>query len=310
MVPPVTAALLGMLGLALIAAWVMLTYLTGDLQVSRDGAAPVLAVLAGLLGMLVARRQPRNPEGWLLLGLSVADLVVVDSGLYAVLDYRVHHGQLPLGEAAVFIKDTAGTPLICVFALVILLFPDGRLTRRWAWVLWSYLAVVGVAAVGVLAGEAGALAGQHIQVDVNGGYSGPGSPAGVLAVLATIGGPALVVVPLFWMAFVGRQVLAWRRSAGDRRAQVKWLMAGAVLAVAGLALIAAGRPRTKRPAGSCGTWPSWPWPRCRSRDKGTGKCPDRPRSSPQRSSPHRRTGYGRSPATPAATPNGWKTRSG
>jgi NADH:ubiquinone oxidoreductase subunit K len=246
-VSPVTAVLLGALGLALIAAWVALTYLTGDLQVSRDGAAPVLAVLAGLLGILVARRQPRNPEGWLLLGLAVADLAVVDSGLYAVLDYRVRHDQLPLGEAAMFVKDTAGTPLICVFALVILLFPDGRLTRRWAWVLWCYLAVVGVAAVGVLAGEAGALAGQHIQVDVNGGYSGPGSPAGVLAVLATIGGSALVVVPLFWVAFVARQVLTWRRSAGDRRAQLKWLMAGAVLAVAGLAMIAAGPSKDQTP---------------------------------------------------------------
>jgi hypothetical protein len=246
-VPPVTAVLLGALGLALTAAWVALTYLTGDVQASRDGAAPVFAALGGLLGMVVARRQPRNPEGWLLLGLAVAVLAVVDSGLYAVLDYRVHHGQLPLGETAVFTKDTAGTPLILVGALVILLFPDGRLTRRWARVLWSYLAVVGVATVGVLAGEAGAIAGQHIQVDVNGGYSGPGSPAGVLAVLVTIGGPAFVVVPLFWVAFVARQVLSWRRSAGDRRQQLKWLMAGAVIAVAGLLLIALGPSKDQTP---------------------------------------------------------------
>jgi hypothetical protein len=243
----VTAVLLGALGLALIAAWVFLTCLRGDLQVSRDGAAPAFAVLAGLVGMVVARRQPRNPEGWLLLGLAVAVLAVVDSGLYAVLDYRVRHGQLPLGETAVFIKDTAGTPLIFVGALVIVVFPDGRLTRRWAPVLWSYLAVVGVATVGVLVGEAGAIAGQHIQVDVNGGYSGPGSPAGVLAVLATIGGPAFAVVPLFWVAFVARQVLSWRRSAGDRRQQLKWLMAGAVIAVAGLLLIALGPSKDQTP---------------------------------------------------------------
>ena len=95
-VPPVTAVLLGALGLALIVAWVALTYLTGDVQASRDGAAPVFAVLGGLLGMLVARRQPRNPEGWLLLGVAVAVFAVVDSGLYAVLDYHVRHGQLPL----------------------------------------------------------------------------------------------------------------------------------------------------------------------------------------------------------------------
>ena len=160
---PVTAVLLGTLGLALLAAWVPLTYLTGDVQVSRDGAAVVLAVGTGLLGLLVARRQPGNPEGWLLLGLAAA-------------------------------------------------------------------------------GEAGSIAGQHIQVDVNGNYTGPGSPTGVLGVLASIATPVFFVVPLFWPAFVARQVFSWRRSAGDRRQQLKWLMAGAVIGLAGVMLIVFGPP--------------------------------------------------------------------
>src|SRR5580704_12324128 len=41
-----------------------------------------------------------------------------------------------------------------------------------------------------------------------------------------------------------------------------------------------------------------------TRDKGIRKCPGRPPSSHQRSSPHRQNVYGRSPATAAATPNG------
>jgi hypothetical protein len=239
---PVTAGLLGTLGLALLAAWVPLTYLTGDVQVSRDGAAVVLAVGTGLLGLLVARRQPGNPEGWLLLGLAASVIAVVDSGLYAVLDYRMHHGRLPLGETAVFIRGGIGPPLLFVFALVILLFPDGRLPRRWTWVLWLYLAVVVVATVGIAAGEAGSIAGQHIQVDVNGDYTGPGSPTGVLGVLANITTPVFFVVPLFWPAFVARQVFSWRRSAGDRRQQLKWLMAGAVIGLVGVMLIAFGPP--------------------------------------------------------------------
>jgi hypothetical protein len=246
-VPPVTAPFLGALGLALIAAWVALTYLSGDLQVSRDGAAPAFALLGGLLGMLVARRQPRNPEGWLLLGLAVCALVVIDSGLYSVLDYRLHDGRLPLGEAAVFIRDTVGVPLIFLFAVVILLFPDGRLTRRWSWVLWSYVAVVAVAAVGLVAGEAGAIIGRHIQVDVNGGYSGPGSATGFLGMLATIGGPAILAVPVFWIASVARQVLSWRRATGERRQQLKWLTAGGAIAVVGLALIVAGPSKDQTP---------------------------------------------------------------
>jgi hypothetical protein len=239
---PVTAVLLGTLGLALLAAWVPLTYLTGDAQVSRDGAAVVLAVGTGLLGLLVARRQPGNPEGWLLLGLAASFIAVVDSGLYAVLDYRMHHGRLPLGETAVFIRGGIGPPLLFVFALVILLFPDGRLPRRWTWVLWLYLAVAVVATAGLAAGEAGSIAGQHIQVDVNGNYTGPGSPTGVLGVLANITTPVFLVVPLFWPAFVARQVFSWRRSAGDRRQQLKWLMAGAVIGLVGVMLIVLGPP--------------------------------------------------------------------
>jgi len=85
--PGAAAAGLGGLGLALLAAWVLLTALTRDVQVSRDGAAVVFAVGTGLLGLLLARRQPQNPEGWLLLGPAAAVLAVLDGGLYAVLDY-------------------------------------------------------------------------------------------------------------------------------------------------------------------------------------------------------------------------------
>ena len=235
------AVLLAALGLALAAAWVLLISLTGDLQASRDGAAFFFALACGLLGMLVVRRQPRNPEGWLLLGPAVWVMVVLDSGLYAVFDYRIHHGHLPLGYTAVLLRGTIGDPLVFVFALVILLFPVGRLTRRWKWVLWAYLFLVVVATVGLAANEVGTIAGQHIQVDLNGTYSGPSaSMTGVIAGVLAYGGAGLLLVPLFWPAFAARQVLSWRRSTGERRQQLKWLTSGSVVALAGLALIALG----------------------------------------------------------------------
>ncbi len=57
------------------------------------------------------------------------------------IDYHLHHGRLPLGERAVFVRGTIGPLLLFLFAAVILLFPDGRLTRPWKWVLWLYLGV-------------------------------------------------------------------------------------------------------------------------------------------------------------------------
>ncbi|MFY9776970.1 MAG: hypothetical protein WAK28_20565 [Trebonia sp.] len=237
---PVTAGVLGALCLALIAAWVLLACLTRDLRASKEGLAPAFALACGLLGVLVARRQPRNPEGWLLLGLGIVVITVFDSGLYAVLDYRMHQGRLPLGETAVFVQGTLGEPLFFLLPLVILLFPDGRLTRRWAWVMRSYLLVVVVLMAGIVANEVGTLAGRQIQVDLNGAYSGPGSPTGVLAALAAVAGTGWILALAFWPAFAARQVLSWRRSDGERRQQLKWLMGGAALALAGLALIAFG----------------------------------------------------------------------
>jgi hypothetical protein len=233
---------LGVLGLVLLAVWVPLTYLTGDLQVSRDGAALAFAMVCGLVGMVVVRRQPRNPEGWLLLGLAVCAVALFDSGQYTVLDYHLRQGRLPLGEFAVFVHDSTRPPLLMLFALVILLFPDGRLTRPWKWVLWAYLILVVVATVGVAAGEAGTLAAGPIRVDVNGSYSGQGSPAGLLGTVAGATGFAFLLLPPFWLAFAARQGLSWRRASGERRQQLKWLLGGAVIALAGLALIIAGPP--------------------------------------------------------------------
>ena len=240
---PAAAVALGVLGLVLLAVWVPLTYLTGDLQVSHDGAALAFAVVCGLVGMLVARRQPRNPEGWLLLGLAVCAIVLFDSGQYAVLDYHLHQGRLPLGELAVFTRGAIGPPLLFVFTVVILLFPDGRLTRPWTWVLRAYLIVMVLAAAALSAGDGGALAGGHVQVDMNGSYSGQGSAGGLLGTLVAATGFTLFLLPPFWLAFAARQVFSWRRSSGERRQQLKWLMGGAVVALAGLALIVLGPPK-------------------------------------------------------------------
>jgi hypothetical protein len=164
----------------------------------------------------------------------------------------------------VFIKDTMGELVLLLFPLVILLFPDGRLTRRRTWVLWSYLVLVVVLTVGVFANEAGTIVGRHIQVDLTGAYSGPGSPAGVLAALAAVAGVAFYLGPAVLARIRRPQVLNWWRSTGERRQQLKWLMGGAAIALVGLALVVLGPPKAKRPAGSPGTWPSWPLPRCRS----------------------------------------------
>jgi hypothetical protein len=56
-------------------------------------------VPAVALGTLLAARRPRNPLGWILL--AILFMAVAPADQYAALDYRMHHGMLPLGGLAV-----------------------------------------------------------------------------------------------------------------------------------------------------------------------------------------------------------------
>jgi hypothetical protein len=131
----IAALTLGILALALAIAAVPLDVL------SRQGspAEPLIAAASfTAVGLVVARRRPRNPMGWLLAAIGILILLTVAGGYYAVLVYRLRH-RLPLGPLAL-VLDVFWEPAILALPLVILLFPDGRLpSRRWRWTLEAYL---------------------------------------------------------------------------------------------------------------------------------------------------------------------------
>jgi hypothetical protein len=227
---PATAVVLGLLTLALTALYVPLAWPARDIN---DGWQVLLGLLAfALPGVVVARRQPGNPIGWILIGLGVYAGFITDAGRFAVFDYHFHHGSLPFGSAAALVASGLWTGEFLVLPLVILLFPDGRLPRRWRIVLWAYLAAAGLVAAYFLGASAWVMAGQPVAVDGAGQlikqYNPPGLiNAALVALVATL--------PVFWVSFVARQVLSWRRATGERRQQLKWLMSGAAVTVLGLA---------------------------------------------------------------------------
>ena len=224
------AALLGALALALTVLYVPLAYPVRDYG---DGWQVLFGFLAfALPGVVVARRQPGNPIGWILLGLGVFVCFQTDAGRYAVFDYHVHHGSLPFGPAAALVASGLWTGEFLVLPLVILLFPDGRLPQRWRMVLWAYLAAAALVAAYVLGVNAQAMASQPVSVDGAGQLIKQPNLSGVISVVAVA---VVVTLPVFWVSFVVRQILSWRRATGERRQQLKWLMSGAAVTVAGLA---------------------------------------------------------------------------
>ena len=184
---------------ATVAAWLVLAgyvaclsllYLTGDYTQAGYGAGGTVAGLVCLaVGVLVASRQPGNPAGWLLLGWAFLIPACGLVTLYAVADYRGHHGTLPLGAAALLLEPAQF--LIAVLAgLVVVLFPDGTLpSRRWRWAVAVFLAAAAVFLAHLVLGQAQAIGLPLVRVDLAGSPLGPGPAPGGAAGLLALAGP-------------------------------------------------------------------------------------------------------------------------
>jgi hypothetical protein len=181
-------------------------------------------VSAATVGTLVAARRPGNPIGWMLLAIFL--FAAAPTAGYSVLDYRVHHGSLPFGWAAVVLG--AAWPMFLVLVAVLLwLFPDGRLPPgRWRAVP-RVLAVAGVLA-GLVASARGVVAAAGHDIRINAGGNLIGDKGGPWQIALAVVGVGAVASGLTWLIV---QVPRYRRSAGDRRQQLKWLYTGAIVFV-------------------------------------------------------------------------------
>ena len=198
------------------------------------GAGGIWVVLIpfGVFGVVVARRQPSNPIGTILLLLMLLVVASSDAARYTVLRYRDGDHGLPLGRLAAFLAPGTWMWLVVFLPLPLALFPDGRLSQRWRRVFWGYL-VVAASFVAVNGWQnASALVARHIQVDSKGQLTSIGSPVSDTAYKVVI----LLYLGVGGLVWAVRLLLGYRRSKGDYRQQLKWLLSGGALAVIGLLL--------------------------------------------------------------------------
>jgi hypothetical protein len=229
----VAAIMLGLVTLALGLAAAPLDTITHQVAAGNPWAETILNIAAtapaAAVGTLLAVRRPRNPIGWMILAILV--LGFSPTGEYAVLDYRMHHGTLPLGGLAVVLQEC--WPLFLVLIAILLwVFPDGKLPAgRWrgpsAVLVGAGLLIAVVAsAPGVIA-----VAGHDVQLTSSGDLTNR-QPI----VLSVFEAAAIFASLASWLAWVVFQIPTYRHASGERRQQLKWLYSGALLFVISLAI--------------------------------------------------------------------------
>jgi hypothetical protein len=234
---PATALIVGGLVLALVILDVPLARMAHQSLSADGGSSPFwFSAALGVVGFVVASRSPRNPLGWILLGGATFDVLSQDSSFYVVADYRLRHGGLPLGWVAVLAQPGWAAGIVLT-GLAVLLFPDGRPpSSRWRWVLWLYLAAATLYLTGVLVASVGAIAGHDIRVDASGNLLAISHPTGSSAWWGVVEAVFLPLLVVCWVGSIAGQAASYRRSSGERRQQLKWLLAGSAITGVGIPL--------------------------------------------------------------------------
>jgi hypothetical protein len=234
---PTLAAGLGVLVVVCTAAWVPMAFashtsLAGAFIGFAGTQAAVTLTYAGV-GVVVARREPRNPIGWLLIGVGLAVSVgLVDGEQYSYLVYRRGYHGLPLGQLALLLGQCWVVALFLP-PLAILVFPDGRVqSRRWRWAVRVYLAATGLLLADQLTVGVSAIVEHRVRMDSNGALTSRAPDFLSNGLVSALGALLLLVVLACWIAFVGRLVANFRRATGDHRQQLKWAMCGSAITAA------------------------------------------------------------------------------
>src|SRR5262245_40895896 len=214
---------------ALSLAFALARHLPTPLSTTSEGIA---FIAYGVVGLVIALREPRNPIGWIFLG--------VWAGVGAVFAFAATYAQWaaidqPGATGAVFLTWLENWAWVPIFTTLLtyplLLFPDGRLpSPRWRWVPWAIGIVIVLWSIS-FAFE------QHDYTD---GNDHAAINPYTSQRFAPIFDAARVWVSFLVLVAIGVCVAAlivrYRRSRGVEREQIRWLIYAGAITLLWLAL--------------------------------------------------------------------------
>lgn len=180
---------------------------------------------AAVLGWFIATRRPRNPYGWLCIGLGWALSLLVFAQVYGAYALVAQPGSLPFPRAmGTVVAGMGWTVWLILTPLLMVLFPSGRTpSPRWRLLVWTVL-VFGF--LGLIAGPF--IPGRSGFIPVENPI-GVGDTAGRVATVLGYGGALVVLATIPVAAF--SLVFRFRRADGVERQQIKWFAYAAVVLV-------------------------------------------------------------------------------
>lgn len=168
----------------------------------------IVAIVFSVSGAAIALRRPGNPIGWAFIAGALGNGVAGIGGEYAVLT-----GD-PTGT---WLLAWAWMPLPLAIAVTLHTFPTGRApTPRWRSVLVAVV-VAGLAGIVVQATSSQAIGSSLVT-----------RPPITIGWPAWVSVGSFVVYPVALITGIASLVMRFRRSRGDERAQLKWLLVACV----------------------------------------------------------------------------------
>ncbi len=191
-------------------------------------AALVLMIVWIVTGILILTRQPGNRAGWVFVAIGVAWLASALAVALVTWDVRTRPGTIPFRAPLALVGEVGVGPLILI-PLLFILFPNGRPpSPRWRWVVWALVGGGGLAIVGTLINPG------PLNNFVTGGvfYENPAGLDAFTRLAPVMIGLASIVALVGAIASVLGVRSRFKRSTGEARQQLRWLVTVATVALA------------------------------------------------------------------------------